>query len=50
MEGKRKSGEVEIEKCFHFFGGGQFSLKRRGKDDNREICPLFTFWWSDFAD
>ena len=28
MEGKRKSGEVKIEKCFHYFtiGGGQFSL------------------------
>ena len=52
MEGKRKSGEVKIEKCFHFFtiGGGQFSLKQKGKDENREICPLFTLWWSDFAE
>ena len=52
MEGKRKSGEVKIEKFFHFFtiGGGQFSLKRKGKDENSKICPLFTFWWSDFAD
>ena len=53
MEGKRKSGEVKIEKCSHFFtigGGHQFSLKQKGKDKNREICPLFTLWWSDFAE
>ena len=52
MEGKRKSKEVKIEKCFHYFttGGGQFSLKQKGKDENREICPLFTLWWSDFAE
>ena len=44
MEGKRKSGEVKIEKCYHFFGGGLFSLKRKGKDDNQclpgpGVCP-----------
>ena len=52
MGGKRKSGEVKVEKCFHFFtiGGGQFSLKQKGKDENREICPLFTLWWPDFAE
>ena len=52
MEGKRKIEEVKIEKCSHFFtiGGGQFSLKQKEKDENREICPLFTLWWSDFAE
>ena len=52
MEGKRKSGEVKIEKCSHFYtgGGGQFSLKQKGKDENREIYPLFTLWWSDIAE
>ena len=52
MKGKRKSGEVKIEKCFHYFtiSGGQFSLKQKGKDENREICPLFILWWSDFAE
>ena len=42
MEGERKSGEVKVERCFHFFtlDGGQFSLKQEGKYDNREICSL----------
>ena len=52
MEGKRKSGEMKIEKCFHYFnfGGGPLSLKQKGKDENRKTCPLFTLWWSDFAE
>ena len=52
MEGKRKSGEGKIEKCFHFFtiGGGQFSLKQKGKDENNEIYQLFTLSWSDIAE
>ena len=52
MEGKRKIEEVKIEKCFHFFtiGGGQFSLKQKGKDGNNEIYQLFTLSWSDIAE
>ena len=52
MEGKRKSGAVKIDKCFHYFtiGGDQFSLKQKEKDENREICPLFTLWWSHFPE
>ena len=31
MEGKRKSGEVKIEKSFHY-SGGPFSLKQKRKE------------------
>ena len=43
MEKKLKLGEVKVEKCFHFFtiGGGQFSLKQKEKDENRNMSTFY---------